>query len=169
MIIYPAIALMASITLNKISNREIRKYIFASILICSSVISLSVYLPYLQNYSDRNLLDAAAYTNRYFPNTNIAVFTIYDDSPHPGKEKSVSQLFDIYSHNKIDWYNHKKFSSFQKSPGIVVVISDEIYPKTIPQNLTVILYRDYDLVRVYSSGRKGIWNPAITSVYTKID
>ncbi|MFC1506908.1 ArnT family glycosyltransferase [Thermoproteota archaeon] len=165
MIIYPAIALMASITLNNIGNREIRKYFFASILICSSVISLFVYLPYLQNNSDRNLVDAAEYTNRVYPNTNLAIFTIYDDSPHPRRERTLAPIFDYYSHNQIQWYDHEKFSSFQISPEIIVVISDRIYPDTTPQNLTVVLYRDYDLVRVYSSGNKGLWDPAITSVY----
>jgi 4-amino-4-deoxy-L-arabinose transferase-like glycosyltransferase len=165
MIIYPAIALMASITLDKINNREIRRYFLASIIICSTVISLFVYLPYLQNYSDRHLVDAAEYTNRFYPNTNIAIFTIYDDSPHPGRERTLAPIFDYYSLNQIQWYNHEKFSSFQKSPEIIVVISDKIYPDTTPQNLTVALYRDYDLVRVYSSGSRGIWAPAITSVY----
>jgi 4-amino-4-deoxy-L-arabinose transferase-like glycosyltransferase len=116
MIIYPAIALMASITLDKIGNREIRRYFFASIIICSTVISLFVYLPYLQNYSDRNLVDAAEYTNRVFPNTNIAIYTIYDDSPHPGLERTLAPIFDYYSHNQIKWYNHENFSSFQTSP-----------------------------------------------------
>ena len=167
MIIYPAIALMASITLNNINNREIRKYFFASILICSSVIALFVYLPYLQNYSDKNLADAAEYSNRVYPNTNIAIFTIYDDSPHPGRESTLAPIFDYYSHNKIEWYDHKKFTAFQESPEIVVVISDQIYPETMPQNLSVVLYRDYSLVRVYSSGRGGIWNPAITLIYAR--
>jgi hypothetical protein len=169
MIIYPAIALMASVSLDKINSREIRRYFLASIIICSTVVSLFAYLPYLQNYSDRNLVDAAEYTNRVYPNTNIAVFTIYDDSQHPGREKTLAPIFDYYSQNQIQWYNHEKFSTFQKSPEIIVLISDKIYPDTIPQNLSVVLYQEYDLIKVYSSGRKGIWEPAITSVYVSED
>lgn len=166
MVIFPAIALTAGISISAINDQRVRKFLVSSIIMSSLLLSLLAYLPLMQSYSDINLKNAAGFTNSRPDINKIAIFTVYSqetDSPIL-QSKTLAPIYDYYSNDEIIYYNYKTFTNFENYPDAVVIISDQPLLEYFNYN-QALSTNNYQLTKIFSGGDQGIWRPCIVKVY----
>ena len=113
LITFPMFALMASYGLQVIKTLELRKFVVYSIVSFSLIISIFVYLPFLQTLSSENLKDAGRFLNS-IEETSIEVITI------PSKDTFVNPavavpILDLYTEKEIHYqYTNGFMPSFDE-------------------------------------------------------
>lgn len=159
--IYPAIALGAGYTIEKIiKDRKIRRYAVGCIMLFSLTVALS-YIPFMQNFSERNLMDAASYAEQigfkeltvtnYFPHRQSASYTLIP-------------MFDYYYRGKLKYESDiENIVNYKELPEGFVIISDRRIIE-LDDNLKNFLLLNYKLMKSFESGTIGTWYPCITSV-----
>jgi hypothetical protein len=108
LVVFPMLALMASYGLQMIQDREIKRYIASCIIAASLVVSMAVYLPFLQSMSLMNLKDAGTFLNS-LDAEQAEVFLI------PSKKSAVNPsiavpLLDLYTGKNIRYHHDEGFS-----------------------------------------------------------
>lgn len=103
--VFPMLALMAAYGIHEIRERHIKRFFVLSVFISSFIVSVFVYLPFLQRLSTVNLKDAGAFVNS-LDGSNIEVFTLMPEDPvmNPAVSVPILDLFTrkniIYKHNR---------------------------------------------------------------------
>lgn len=182
--VFPVIAIMASLSLSTISHKPIKKYFTLSLVLASIAFTIYAYIPYEENFTDRNIKDAAEFTN----SMNISEIELFLDfsEKHSYNPDPMVLLFDLYSHKKIVYSDDNKFypvadfsnswlafnkippffygnssSSSLRNDRILIIISDKVGSSSIPPEFT----RDHVLVKKFEQQVWGILNPASVNVY----
>jgi hypothetical protein len=161
--IYPALALAAGFAITiLLKNAQIRRYTTACIMLFSITIAFS-YIPYMLDFSDRNLMDAAAYVQKI----GIEQSALVTFFPHRSSSYSLFALFDYYYNGELEYYKEiDDIFDLNYLPDNIILISS-----TINLNLSIekerIFEENYQLKRRFESGYRGVWYPTITSVFKK--
>ncbi|OGD52521.1 hypothetical protein A3K80_09025 [Candidatus Bathyarchaeota archaeon RBG_13_38_9] len=166
--IYPALALAAGYTIYElIKNSRIRLYLVGCIMLFSVIIGFS-YIPPMQNYDSKNLMDAAAYLEQqgiqefalitYFPTRQGLSYSLFPilDYHYSGNITYFVSIVDIFNETKTE-----------APPEVLIIIArHDFKPVTRDEALAVnALENNYELVKRFDSTAMGYWSPAITSVY----
>jgi len=169
--IYPAIALAAGYTIYElIKNTRLRQHVVACIMLFSVIIGFS-YIPFMQSYDSKNLMDAATYAeNQGFQ--EIAIVTYFPN--RQGLSHSLIPIFDYYySGNLIPLSNIADIFNETQSeqlPDILIIIARHDFNPTTWEEITalMILETRYELVKRFDSATMGYWSPAITTIYKRL-
>jgi len=172
--IYPAIALAAGYTIYElIRDIRLRRYLVGCIMLSSLTIGFS-YIPFMQSYADRNLMDAAAYVEEkgfeeigivtyYHPEIQHGSLVLHSifDYYYSGNLKSFSNIEDVFN-----------ISKTKELPDVLVIIAMYDFRMSSRANrdeaLAVIaLENNYDLIKRFDSGIISVWSPMITSIYKR--
>ncbi|MCX9083573.1 MAG: glycosyltransferase family 39 protein [Candidatus Methanoperedens sp.] len=105
--VFPFIAIMASLSIYSISNTDVKKFLISSLVLTSIAFSVYAYIPYEENFTDKNIKDAAEFTNS-LNIQEIQLFLDFSDK-HPFNPDVLVILFDLYSHKKIIYSQDNKF------------------------------------------------------------
>jgi hypothetical protein len=160
--IYPAIALTAGYSIEKIiRDVKIRRFAVVCIMLFSITIAFS-YIPYMQSYSERDRMDAALYADRiglqevilvtYFPNRQ-------------GISESLFPIFDYYYQGNVSYQsNLEEIFKLERLPEGLVLMTDRRVNE-IDEQIELKLSLNYKLKKVFDSGVRGVWHPCITRIY----
>ncbi len=181
----PALAIMAAITLNEIKPERTKKFVSYSIVICSIMLAVLLYLPFTYTFSSMNIKNAAEYTN----NLDIERIEVYAAFPD-GYIYNLDMLLPIFDlHSKKDiatpkyrrnkpppdaipwWWSYKfpwPYYSKETSPESAIVIISPRVDQPPPELLEKRLEEGYRLAKVYSAGYTGINNPYVVRVFLPV-
>jgi hypothetical protein len=178
--VFPIIAIMSSISLCAISNKNIKKFLILSLTLTSIVFTIYAYIPFEENFTDKNIKNAAEFTNT-LNNSEIQLILDFSDK-HPYDPEPFVPLFDLYSHKRIVYSDDYKFYSVKdysnswtalfKIPPlyygenssddrIIVVISDKEKSDSIPQRYL----EDHILTTKFESKTLSVLIPSSVKVY----
>jgi len=186
--VFPGIAIMASLSLSTISVNSVKKFLFYSLVLTSIVFTIISYIPYEENFTNRNVKDAAEFTND-LDIPDIQLFLDFSENHRHTPEPFVS-LFDFYSHKRIiysdenkyyptedysttftsvyelpSFYYDNKLKTISKNNPIIVIISDKKQSSSIPQEYL----KNYVLVRKFEKSTLGVLTPSSVRVYLPMD
>jgi len=185
--LFPFIAIMSSIAIVAIFKTNVKKFLVYSLVLTSIVFTVYVFIPYEENLTDKNIKNAAEFTNAI----NISEIQLILDfsDKHPNDPEPFVPLFDLYSHKKIiyshenKYYPAKDFSNswtafFRVPPSyyeipqnqsikdhIIVVISDKEQPNSIPADYL----KNYVMAKDFNSKNFSVLIPASVKVYLPKD
>jgi len=178
--VFPGIAIMASISLNAISAKSVKKFLIISLILTSIIFSIITYIPYEENFSDRNVKDAAEFTNE-LENPDVQLFLDFSENQIYNPEPFVS-LFDFYSNKRIIYSNSNKYYASEdylnswtskytlppfyyddvlQNKPIIVIISDKKESSLMKNDIL----KDYILIEKFETNTISILNPASVKVY----
>lgn len=182
--IFPVIAIMASISLFSISHKPIKKFLILSLFLTSIAFTLYAYIPFEENFTDRNIKDAAEYAN----SLNISEIELFLDfsEKHSQDPEAMVSLFDIYSNKKIVFSGENKFypvadfsnqwnayykiptfyyentsSSLSRNERIIVTISDKFESTSIPPEVL----KNHVLIEKFEGRRISVFFPSSVKIY----
>lgn len=117
-IVFPMLALMASYGLQVIKDKDLRSFIVSCAVVSSVVVSIFVYLPFLQRMSSVNLKNAGAYLDS-IDAEDIEVITVPSEKDviNPAVAVSILDLFtkkDVFY--QYDSESLPPFEKIEKSP-----------------------------------------------------
>lgn len=171
--VFPMVALMASYGLQRINDREVRRFCVLCIIISSLVIAIFAYLPFMQKMSVVNLKDAGEFLNS-MEESYAEVFTVTPVDPvaniivsvpvldlftsktiihnndaapvYPSAEKiDKSPLRFTWEYSIPSYYLNK--TSSKEDPAVVVISGD--IPKELPGNIVSRL-EGYQLTKEFN-------------------
>ncbi len=178
--VFPYIAVMSSLSISCISNKNVKNFLISSLVITSIVFSIYAYIPFEENFTDKNIKDAADFTNT-LNISEIQLFLDFSDK-HPYDPEPLVVLFDLYSNKRIIYseeykiYPVKDFSyswtALFKNPPfyyhdklsdnrIIVIISDKEKSNSIPQRYL----EKHLLTRKFETKSISILIPSSVKVY----
>ena len=182
--IFPFIAIMSSISLSFISNKTIKKFLILSLTLTSIVFTIYAYIPFEENFTDKNIKNAAEFTNT-LNNSEIQLILDFSDK-HPYDPKPFVPLFDLYSHKRIVYSDDYIFYPIQdysyswtalfripysfyedKSPNslnndrIIIIISDKEHSNSVPERYL----EHHILIKKFESNIFSILTPSSVKVY----
>jgi len=105
--VFPMVALMASVGLGTIRSAPLRRFIVFSVLAASLSLGLAGFLPYLKKESAINLKEAGAFLNKNGV-PGVEVFTVGGNSP-VNPAVAVPSL-DLYTDKKIRYRHQDPYS-----------------------------------------------------------
>lgn len=181
--VFPFIAMMAALSLSTISDKPLKKFVTLSLFLVPLALTIYAYIPYEENFTDRNIKDAAEFTN----SLNISEIEIFLDfsEKHSYNPDPLVLLFDLYSHKKIVYSDDNKFYpvadysnswlAFNKIPSffygnsssslrnerIIIIISDKVESSSLPPEYT----RGYVMTKKFEHHVWGILNPSSVQIY----
>lgn len=178
--VFPFIAIMSSISICAISNKDIKKFLIMSLALASIVFTLYAYIPFEENFTDKNIKNAAEFTNTI----NISEIQLILDfsEKHPYDPEPFVPLFDLYSHKKLIYSFENKFypvkdfsnswTALYKIPSffinnkssdsqIIVIISDKNNSNSLPSKYL----EKHILVKRFENMTFSILNPSFVTIY----
>jgi uncharacterized membrane protein len=106
--VFPMLALMAAYGIQEIRERRVKSFFVLTAFISSLIVSVFVYLPFLQSLSTINFKDAGSFVNT-LEEANIEVFTLMPEDPVMNPAVSVP-LLDLFTKKNIIYtYNSEDF------------------------------------------------------------
>jgi len=169
--IYPALAIASAFAINElIKNVKIRRYFVFCIMLFSITMAFS-YIPYMQKFAGRNIMDAASYAEErgiseaaiitYFPTRqglSYSLFSIFDYH-YSGNLTYFFKLGDVFNSTKTS-----------EPPEFLIIISRHDFKPTERSEAFAILALEsnYRLIKRFDAATMGYWSPAITCIYEKI-
>lgn len=182
--VFPFIAIMSSISLSFISNKNIKKFLILSLTLTSIVFTIYAYIPFEENFTDKNIKNAAEFTNT-LNNSEIQLILDFSDK-HPYDPKPFVPLFDLYSNKRIVYSDDYKFYPIKdysyswtaffripysfyedKSPNssnndrIIIIISDKEQSDSVPERYL----EHHILIKKFESNKFSILTPSSVKVY----
>ena len=182
--VFPFIAIMSSISLSFISNKNIKKFLILSLTLTSIVFTIYAYIPFEENFTDKNIKNAAEFTNA-LNNSEIQLILDFSDK-HPYDPKPFVLLFDLYSNKRIVYSDDYKFypvkdysnswtavsripnsfydnqsSNLSNKDRIIIIISDKEHSNSVPKRYL----EHHILIKKFESNIFSILNPSSVKVY----
>lgn len=179
--IFPFIAIATSISIYRISNENIKNFLISSLVLTSIAFSIYAYIPFEEGYVDKNIKNAAEYTNA-IDISKIEIFLDFSDK-HKTNPEALVTIFDLYSHKKIIYYTENMFHSpvydgsdnyiippsfysedrsiSSKNDQIIVIISNKEQQNTTFQTHLV----NHVLIKTFEEGTISILDPSLVRVY----
>lgn len=181
---FPVIAMMASLSLFSLSHKPIKKFLILSLFLTSIAFTVYAYIPFEENFTDRNIKDAAEYTN----SLNISEIELFLDfsEKHSQDPEAMVSLFDLYSNKRIvysgynklypvqdfsnQWNAYYKIPTFyyenassilSRNDRIIVIISDKIESTSIPSDFL----RNHVLIKKFEGRTFSVFFPSSVQVY----
>lgn len=182
--VFPFIAVMASLSIGSLANKEVKRFLVLSLVLTSFVFTIYSYIPFEEEFTDANVKNAAEFTN----SLNLSEIQLFMDfsEKHRYTPEPFVPLFDLYSQKKIIYYRNNTFypvkdysntytalyrlpsfyyangsSNSPRTDQIIVIISDKKESNSIPSKYL----ENHFLTKEFNKTTFGVFIPSSVKVY----